>query len=103
MIRDSYLPQGSQGLKEVTRLKLQYQPVEVAPEEMVEKAINEPQVCHSRLMSTYFSQLIYLHFLLINLDNGGVLSIRFSGDVLYLYEIRRSIYLFIVLYYSYES
>lgn len=27
--RDSYLPQGSQGLKEVTRLKLHYQPKEV--------------------------------------------------------------------------
>jgi hypothetical protein len=42
--RDSYLPQGSQGLKEVTRIKLQYQPVEVAPEEMVEKALKEAQV-----------------------------------------------------------
>ena len=33
--RDSYLPQGSHGLKAVTRAKLGYNPVEVDPEEMV--------------------------------------------------------------------
>lgn len=29
--RDSYLPQGSQGLKAVTRAKLKYDPVELDP------------------------------------------------------------------------
>lgn len=58
--RDSYLPQGSQGLKEVTRLKLQYQPVEVAPEEMVEKALKEPQVWRCFIL---FLLCIWFYFL----------------------------------------
>ena len=33
--RDSYLPQGSRGLKAVTKAKLGYDPVEVDPEDMV--------------------------------------------------------------------
>ena len=33
--RDSYLPNGSRGLKAVTRAKLGYEPVEVDPELMV--------------------------------------------------------------------
>ena len=32
--RDSYLPQGSQGLKAVTKEKLGYNPIEVDPEDM---------------------------------------------------------------------
>ncbi|RHY42371.1 hypothetical protein DYB34_012230 [Aphanomyces astaci] len=40
--RDSYLPQGSQGLKAVTKYKLGYDPVEVDPEEMLPLAQNEP-------------------------------------------------------------
>lgn len=34
--RDAYLPQGSRGLKAVTRAKLKYEPIEVEPEKMVE-------------------------------------------------------------------
>lgn len=49
--RDSYLPQGSQGLKAVTKIKLGYNPVEVSPEEMVEKAMKEPQVMSSYSVS----------------------------------------------------
>ena len=33
--RDSYLPQGSRGLKAVSKTKLGYDPVEVDPEDMV--------------------------------------------------------------------
>ena len=33
--RDSYLPQGAQGLKAVTRYKLGYDPVEIDAEDMV--------------------------------------------------------------------
>lgn len=33
--RDSYLPQGNQGLKAVTKYKLGYDPVEVDPEDML--------------------------------------------------------------------
>ena len=32
--RDSYLPQGAQGLKAVTKYKLGYDPVEIDPEDM---------------------------------------------------------------------
>lgn len=38
--RDAYLPQGSHGLKMVTKAKLGYDPVELDPELMVEKARN---------------------------------------------------------------
>ncbi|KAI9895696.1 hypothetical protein PsorP6_018978 [Peronosclerospora sorghi] len=40
--RDSYLPQGSQGLKVVTKYKLGYDPVEVDAEDMVALARTEP-------------------------------------------------------------
>ncbi|XP_034220092.1 DNA polymerase epsilon catalytic subunit A-like isoform X4 [Prunus dulcis] len=41
--RDSYLPQGSQGLKAVTKAKLGYHPLEVNPEDMVRFAKEKPQ------------------------------------------------------------
>ena len=42
--RDSYLPQGSHGLKAVTKAKLKYDPVELDPEDMLPYAIEKPQV-----------------------------------------------------------
>jgi len=36
--RDSYLPQGNQGLKAVTKNKLGYDPIEVDPEDMLKFA-----------------------------------------------------------------
>lgn len=48
--RDSYLPQGSQGLKAVTTYKLGYNPIELDPELMT------PYVCHkSNKFNTYDS------------------------------------------------
>ncbi|KAK4530214.1 hypothetical protein CCYA_CCYA03G1071 [Cyanidiococcus yangmingshanensis] len=41
--RDSYLPQGSRGLKAVTRALLGYEPHELDPEEMLEAARSRPQ------------------------------------------------------------
>ncbi|XP_019095087.1 PREDICTED: DNA polymerase epsilon catalytic subunit A-like [Camelina sativa] len=41
--RDSYLPQGSHGLKAVTKAKLGYDPLEVNPEDMVRFAQEKPQ------------------------------------------------------------
>lgn len=41
--RDSYLPQGSHGLKAVCKAKLGYDPIEVDPENMVPMARNDPQ------------------------------------------------------------
>jgi DNA polymerase epsilon subunit 1 len=41
--RDAYLPQGSHGLKAVTKAKLGYDPVELDPEKMVPYAKDKPQ------------------------------------------------------------
>lgn len=45
VIRDSYLPQGSHGLKKVTKAKLGYDPLELDPEDMLRFAQEKPQVC----------------------------------------------------------
>jgi DNA polymerase epsilon subunit 1 len=63
--RDSYLPQGSQGLKAVTKAKLGYNPVEVDPEDMVKFAYEHPQRMASYSVSdavaTYFLYDKYVH------------------------------------------
>ncbi|KAH7426493.1 hypothetical protein KP509_10G003400 [Ceratopteris richardii] len=63
--RDSYLPQGSQGLKAVTKAKLGYDPLEVDPEDMVRFAMEEPQTMASYSVSdavaTYFLYMTYVH------------------------------------------
>lgn len=63
--RDSYLPQGSRGLKAVTKAKLGYDPVEVAPEDMVRLARDEPQMMASYSVSdavaTYYLYMTYVH------------------------------------------
>lgn len=56
--RDSYLPQGSQGLKAVTKYKLKYDPVELDPEDIAPFARTNPQELASYSVSdalaTYF-------------------------------------------------
>lgn len=56
--RDSYLPQGSQGLKAVTKNKLKYDPVELDPEDIAPFARTNPQELASYSVSdalaTYF-------------------------------------------------
>ena len=63
--RDSYLPQGSQGLKAVTRNKLGYDPLELDPEDMVRFASEQPQTLASYSVSdavaTYYLYMIYIH------------------------------------------
>lgn len=63
--RDSYLPQGSRGLKAVTKYKLGYDPIEVDPEEMLPLAQNNPQrmasYSVSDAVSTYYLYLKYVH------------------------------------------
>ncbi|KAL8475241.1 hypothetical protein ACS0TY_031590 [Phlomoides rotata] len=63
--RDSYLPQGSQGLKAVTKAKLGYDPVEVNPEDMVRFAKERPQMMASYSVSdavaTYYLYMTYVH------------------------------------------
>eukprot|EP01018_Ginkgo_biloba_P017404 Gb_06608 [translate_table: standard] len=63
--RDSYLPQGSQGLKAVTKAKLGYDPLEVNPEDMVRFAMEQPQTMASYSVSdavaTYYLYMTYVH------------------------------------------
>ena len=63
--RDSYLPQGSRGLKAVTKAKLGYDPVEVDPEDMVRFAAEQPRHMASYSVSdavaTYYLYQRYIH------------------------------------------
>lgn len=63
--RDSYLPQGSQGLKAVTKAKLGYNPLEIDPELMVPYSIERPiemaQYSVSDAVATYYLYMKYVH------------------------------------------
>ncbi|KAG5492856.1 hypothetical protein JKF63_01436 [Porcisia hertigi] len=63
--RDSYLPQGSQGLKAVTKYKLGYEPIEVDPEDMLPLAQGQPQrmasYSVSDAVSTWYLYQKYVH------------------------------------------
>ncbi|KAK3267055.1 DNA polymerase epsilon catalytic subunit A [Cymbomonas tetramitiformis] len=70
--RDSYLPQGSQGLKAVTKAKLGYDPLEVDPEDMVRLAWETPQMMASYSVSdavcTYYLYMKYVHPFILSLS-----------------------------------
>ncbi|ANZ74792.1 BA75_01783T0 [Komagataella pastoris] len=63
--RDSYLPQGSQGLKAVTTVKLGYNPTELDPELMTPYAYEKPQLLAeysvSDAVATYYLYYKYVH------------------------------------------
>ncbi|AAS54029.2 AFR657Cp [Eremothecium gossypii ATCC 10895] len=63
--RDSYLPQGSQGLKAVTQVKLGYNPIELDPELMTPYAYEKPQHLSeysvSDAVATYYLYMKYVH------------------------------------------
>jgi len=63
--RDSYLPQGSRGLKAVTTAKLGYDPDELDPELMLKFASERPQVLAeysvSDAVATYYLYMKYVH------------------------------------------
>lgn len=69
--RDSYLPQGSQGLKAVTKYKLGYDPVEVDPEDMVQFARDRPlhmaSYSVSDAVATYYLYMKYVHMFVFSL------------------------------------
>jgi DNA polymerase epsilon subunit 1 len=71
--RDSYLPQGSQGLKAVAKAKLGFDPLEIDPELMVEYALTRPQMMASYSVSdavaTYYLYLKYVHPFIYSLCN----------------------------------
>lgn len=70
--RDSYLPQGSRGLKAVTKNKLGYDPVEVDPEDMVRLAATSPQTMAaysvSDAVATYYLYHTYIHPFIFSLS-----------------------------------
>ena len=69
--RDSYLPQGSHGLKSVTKAKLGYDPVETDPEEMLDMAVSKPQdlasYSASDAVATYYLYAQYIHSFIFSL------------------------------------
>ncbi|WVQ80319.1 DNA polymerase epsilon catalytic subunit A [Cryptococcus sp. DSM 104549] len=71
--RDSYLPQGSQGLKAVTTAKLGYDPIELDPELMTPYAIEQPQSLAqysvSDAVATYYLYMKYVHPFIFSLCN----------------------------------
>ncbi|KAI9091268.1 putative POL2-DNA polymerase epsilon, calytic subunit A [Phlyctochytrium arcticum] len=71
--RDSYLPQGSQGLKAVTTAKLGYNPMELDPEDMTRFAAEQPQVLAqysvSDAVATYYLYMKYVHPFVFSLCN----------------------------------
>ncbi|KAG6913341.1 hypothetical protein DXG01_007576 [Tephrocybe rancida] len=69
--RDSYLPQGSQGLKAVTKAKLGYNPTELDPELMTPYALEQPQV----LASYSVSDAVATYYLYMKYDNPFIFSL----------------------------
>ncbi|THH04963.1 hypothetical protein EW145_g5144 [Phellinidium pouzarii] len=71
--RDSYLPQGSQGLKAVTTAKLGYDPIELDPELMTPYAMEQPQILAqysvSDAVATYYLYMKYVHPFIFSLCN----------------------------------
>ncbi|KAJ7293865.1 hypothetical protein C8J57DRAFT_1112502 [Mycena rebaudengoi] len=71
--RDSYLPQGSQGLKAVTTAKLGYNPIELDPELMTPYALEQPQILAqysvSDAVATYYLYMKYVHPFIFSLCN----------------------------------
>ncbi|KAI0300525.1 DUF1744-domain-containing protein [Multifurca ochricompacta] len=71
--RDSYLPQGSQGLKAVTVAKLNYNPIELDPELMTPYAMEQPQTLAqysvSDAVATYYLYMKYVHPFIFSLCN----------------------------------
>lgn len=69
--RDSYLPQGSQGLKAVTKAKLGYDPLELDPEDMVRLAKEEPrkmtEYSVSDAVATYYLYMQHIHTFVFSL------------------------------------
>lgn len=71
--RDSYLPQGSRGLKAVTVAKLGYDPDELDPELMTRYASEKPQILAeysvSDAVATYYLYMKYVHPFIFSLCN----------------------------------
>ena len=70
--RDSYLPQGSQGLKAVAKVKLGYNPTEQDMETMMATARDEPHKLAaysvSDAVATYYLYMKFVHFFIFSLS-----------------------------------
>ena len=70
--RDSYLPQGTQGLKSVTKHKLGYDPVEVDAEDMLRLAVEQPHhmaaYSVSDAVATFYLYTVYVHNFIFSLS-----------------------------------
>lgn len=70
--RDSYLPQGTQGLKAVTKNKLGYDPKEIDPEDMLRYAVEKPEIMAtysvSDAVATYYLYKTYVHNFIFSLS-----------------------------------
>lgn len=70
--RDSYLPAGSRGLKAVTKAKLQYNPLEINPEEICPMGVKDPQKLANYSVSdayaTYYLYMKYIHPFIFSLS-----------------------------------
>ncbi len=69
--RDAYLPQGSRGLKAVTKAKLHYDPIEVDPEIMVHLAKTETQ----KLAEYAISDAVATHMLYTKHIHGFIFAL----------------------------
>lgn len=71
--RDSYLPQGSRGLKAVTRALLGFEPEEIPPEEMMAAALKRPdemaKYSVSDAVCTYYLYMKYVNPFIFSLCN----------------------------------
>jgi DNA polymerase epsilon subunit 1 len=65
--RDSYLPQGTQGLKAVTKNKLGYDPVEVDPEDMLRYICIYMDMYLCVYIYMYVCMYIYIHVFMTQL------------------------------------
>ena len=82
--RDSYLPQGSRGLKAVTVAKLGYDPDELDPELMTPYASERPQTLAeysvSDAVATYYLYMKYVHPFIFSLCTIVLLALMMSFE-----------------------
>lgn len=96
--RDSYLPQGSQGLKAVTTAKLGYDPDELDPELMT-RFVKSSTTSFSLIELTASGKICDRK----TADFGRILGFRCCGNILPLYEICASVRFFAMYNYSIRS
>lgn len=80
--RDSYLPQGSQGLKAVTKAKLGYNPIELDPELMTPYAYSKPQILSEYSVSDAVATFYLFRKIVSNFINSLGIIVPLNPDEL---------------------